>query len=100
MYMLCFNNKMILTSVFEISHGTVKMSVVSPREVFQKALLANAVAIVLLHNHPSGDCTPSKQDINVTKRLMEAGDIIGVNVLDHLVIGRPGYFSLKENELV
>lgn len=91
---------MILTSVFEISHGTVKMSVVSPREVFQKALLANAVAIVLLHNHPSGDCTPSKQDINVTKRLMEAGDIIGVNVLDHLVIGRPGYFSLKENELV
>ena len=91
---------MILTSVFEISHGTVKMSVVSPREVFQKALLANAVAIVLLHNHPSGDPTPSKQDINVTKRLMEAGDIIGVNVLDHLVIGRPGYFSLKENELV
>lgn len=91
---------MILTSVFEISHGTVKMSVVSPREVFQKALLANAVGIVLLHNHPSGDCTPSKQDINVTKRLMEAGDIIGVNVLDHLVIGRPGYFSLKENELV
>lgn len=91
---------MILTSVFELSHGTVKMSVVSPREVFQKALLANAVAIVLLHNHPSGDPTPSKQDINVTKRLMEAGDIIGVNVLDHLVIGRPGYFSLKENELV
>ena len=91
---------MILTSVFELSHGTVKMSVVSPREVFQKALLANAVAIVLLHNHPSGDPTPSKQDINVTKRLMEAGDIIGINVLDHLVIGRPGYFSLKENELV
>lgn len=91
---------MILTSVFELSHGTVNMSVVSPREVFQKALLANAVGIVLLHNHPSGDCTPSKQDINVTKRLMESGDIIGVNVLDHLVIGRPGYFSLKENELV
>lgn len=91
---------MILTSVFEISHGTVKMSVVSPREVFQKALLANAVGIILLHNHPSGDCTPSKEDIKVTKRLMESGDIIGVNVLDHLVIGRPGYFSLKENELV
>lgn len=91
---------MILTSVFEISHGTVKMSVVSPREVFQKALLANAVGIILLHNHPSGDCTPSKEDINVTKRLMESGDIIGVNVLDHLVIGRPGYFSLKENDLV
>lgn len=91
---------MILTSVFEISHGTVNMSVLTPREVFQKALLANAVGIVLLHNHPSGDCTPSKEDINVTKRLMEAGDIIGVNVLDHLVIGRPGHFSLKENELV
>ena len=91
---------MILTSVFEISHGTVKMSVVTPREVFQKALLANAVGIILLHNHPSGDCTPSKEDIKVTKRLMESGDIIGVDVLDHLVIGRPGYFSLKENNLV
>lgn len=91
---------MILTSVFEISHGTVNMSVLTPREVFQKALLANAVGIILLHNHPSGDCTPSNEDIKVTKRLMEAGDIIGVNVLDHLVIGRPGYFSLKENELV
>ena len=98
--MLCFNNKMILTSVFEISHGTVNKSVLTPREVFQKALLANAVCIILLHNHPSGDCTPSENDIDVTKRLMKAGDIVGVNVLDHLVIGRPGYFSLKENDLV
>ena len=56
--------------------------------------------VILLHNHPSGDCTPSENDIDVTKRLMKAGDIVGVNVLDHLVIGRPGYFSLKENELV
>lgn len=96
MYMLCFNNKMILTGVFEISHGNVNSSIVCPREVFQKALLANAVGIIMIHNHPSGDPTPSKEDIKVTKRLEDSGDILGVQLLDHLIIGRPSYYSLKE----
>lgn len=96
MYMFCFNTKMVMTSVFEISHGNVNSSIVGPREVFQKALLANAVGIILAHNHPSGDPTPSAEDIKVTKRLIESGEILGVNVLDHLVIGDGKYVSLKE----
>lgn len=95
MYMLCMNSKLDMTSVFEISHGNVNSSIVGAREVFQKALLANAVSIILMHNHPSGDCTPSREDIQVTKRLVEAGNILGVQVLDHIIIG-DNFCSLKE----
>lgn len=95
MYMLCLNTKLKLTGVFEISHGNVNSSVVGTREVFQKALLGNAVSIILIHNHPSGDCKPSREDINVTKRLVEAGHIVGVDVLDHIIVGE-SYCSLKE----
>ena len=100
MYMVCMNTKLEMTSVFEISHGNVNSSIVGAREVFQKALLANAVSIILIHNHPSGDPTPSREDVEVTKRLVEAGKIIGIQVLDHIVIGRPGYVSLKEKGYV
>lgn len=95
MYMLCLNSKLKLNGVFEISHGNVNSSIVGAREVFQKALLGNAVSIILIHNHPSGDCTPSRQDIEVTKRLVEAGKIVGIDVLDHIIIGQ-SYTSLKE----
>lgn len=96
LYMFCMNTKLELIGVFELSHGNVNSSVFSVREIFQKALLANAVSIILLHNHPSGDCTPSRQDIEATKRAVEAGNILGVDVLDHLIVGRPLYTSLKE----
>ena len=96
LYMICMNNKLALTSVFELSHGNVNSSIFSVREMFQKALLANAVSVILIHNHPSGDCTPSREDINVTQKAIEAGKLVGVQVLDHLVIGRPGYTSLKD----
>lgn len=96
LYMLCLNTKNAITSVFELSHGNVNSSIFSVRETFQKALLANAVNIILLHNHPSGDCTPSRQDIEVTKRAEEAGKIIGIDVLDHIIIGDILYASLKE----
>lgn len=95
MYMICLNTKLMMTGVFEISHGNVNSSIVGTREVFQKALLANAVSIILMHNHPSGDCTPSREDIKVTRRLKEAGNILGVDVLDHIIIGKE-YCSLKE----
>lgn len=95
MYMICMNVKNKIIGVFEISHGTVNVSLVSPREVFQKALLANSVSIILMHNHPSGDPTPSREDIDVTKRLVEAGKIIGIEVLDHIIVG-DRYSSLKE----
>ena len=96
LYMICLNNKLVMTSVFELSHGNVSSSIFSVREIFQKALLANAVSIILMHNHPSGDPTPSREDVDVTKKAVEAGKLIGVQVLDHLVIGRPMYSSLKE----
>lgn len=96
MYMLCLNNKNRVTGIFEISHGNVNSSIVGPREVFQKALLANAVSIILMHNHPSGDPSPSNEDISVTKRLIEVGEVLGLRVLDHLIIGDRRYVSLKE----
>ena len=99
MYMICMNTKNKIIGVFEISHGSVNSSIVNPREVFQKALLANAVSIIVMHNHPSGDPTPSREDIEVTKRLIEAGKIVGVEVLDHIIVG-DRYSSLKEKGYV
>lgn len=96
MYMVCMNTKLDMTGVFEISHGNVNSSIVGTREVFQKALLANAVCIAMIHNHPSGDPKPSREDVEVTKRLIEAGNILGIQVLDHIIIGRPEFSSLKE----
>ena len=96
LYMICINTKLVMTGVFELSHGNVNSSIVSVREMFQKALLANAVNIILIHNHPSGDPTPSSEDINVTKKAKEAGELIGVSVLDHIIIGESKFCSLKE----
>lgn len=95
LYMICMNVKNVITSVFELSHGNANSSIVGVREMFQKALLANAISIIVMHNHPSGDCTPSREDIEVTKRMAEAGKIIGVEVLDHIIIGDK-YCSLRE----
>lgn len=96
LYMICMNSKLELTSVFEISHGNVNSSIIGAREIFQKALLANAVSIILMHNHPSGDSTPSREDIEVTKRIVEAGRVVGIELVDHIIIGRPMFTSLKE----
>lgn len=96
LYMICMNTKLELISVFELSHGNVNSSIFSVREMFQKALLANAVSIIVMHNHPSGDPTPSKEDITVTERMVEAGKLIGINVLDHIIVGRPMFISLQE----
>lgn len=96
LYMVCLNTKLHMTSVFEISHGNVNSSIFSVREILQKALLANAVNIVMMHNHPSGDPTPSRQDVTMTEKLQEAGQIVGIGVLDHLIIGHGRYVSLKD----
>lgn len=76
--------------------GSLNASIVHPREVFKEALRRSAASIICLHNHPSGDPTPSREDIEVTKRLVECGRIMGIEVLDHLVIGEKKYISLKE----
>nr|WP_243270057.1 JAB domain-containing protein [Thermanaerosceptrum fracticalcis] len=80
-----------------ISIGSIGSSVVSPRDVFAAAILNNAAAIILFHNHPSGDPTPSSEDIKVTRSLCDAGKIMGIQVLDHIIIGENRYESLKQS---
>jgi len=78
-----------------VSAGTMTNSLIHPREVFKTALLSSATSLLLIHNHPSGDPTPSREDISITEKLKGAGEIMGIAVLDHVIIG-DGYISLKE----
>ncbi|BCJ85072.1 RadC family protein [Effusibacillus dendaii] len=82
-----------------VSIGSLDSSIVHPREIFKTALKKSAASIICIHNHPSGDPTPSREDILVTKRLAEAGRILGIEVLDHIVIGEQRFVSLKEQGL-
>ncbi len=91
-------NQIIVTE--EISVGTLNASIVHPRDVFKIAIKRNANSIILIHNHPSGDPTPSNEDINITNRLIEVGNLIGIKVLDHIVIGDNKYISFKERKLI
>ncbi len=77
-----------------VSIGTVNASIVHPRDVFAPALLHNAVAVIVAHNHPSGDATPSPEDVEITHRLKEAGRLLGISVLDHIIITEYGYSTL------
>jgi len=95
---LLLNTKHELISIENISIGSLNASIVHPREVFQRAIKRSSSAIILAHNHPSGDPSPSNEDIKITKRLKEAGNIIGIEVLDHIIIGDGTYCSLKEKE--
>ena len=99
-YMLALDSKCQLIGVFKISTGTVNASIVDVRGLFVKALLCNAVHIVLIHNHPSGDeKNPSIEDIRITKKLSEGSNILGLSFLDHIIIGN-SYKSLKESGLM
>ncbi|WP_071460271.1 RadC family protein [Bacillus massilinigeriensis] len=80
--------------------GSLNASIVHPREVFKEAVRRSAASVICAHNHPSGDPTPSREDIEVTKRLAECGKIVGIDVLDHLIIGENKYVSLKEKGYV
>lgn len=83
-----------------IFRGTVNASIVSPREVFLEALRNQAVNIILVHNHPSGDPTPSQNDVLITKRISESGELLGIRLLDHIVIGDHRYVSFREKEMI
>lgn len=96
--MLDTKNKVI--KVEEITRGTLNSSLVHPREVFVKAIKQHAAAIILAHNHPSGDTEPSAEDKSITRRLVEAGELIGISVLDHIIIGRGTYMSFKQEKLL
>lgn len=83
-----------------VSMGTLSTAIVHPREVFKSAILSNAAGIMLIHNHPSGECSPSKLDIEVTKRLAEAGELMGIQVLDHIIVGEQKYYSFRETGML
>ena len=94
----CVDAKLRVTAVHTVSVGTLTASIVHPREVFKTAILANASGIVLLHNHPSGDPAPSNEDRRITERLEEAGRLLGIPVIDHLVIGHDdGFYSFADD---
>ena len=88
-----------MLAISEVYKGNVNTAVIRAGEVFQEAVRGNCPAIIIVHNHPSGDPTPSAEDVRVTQQLVEAGRLLDTQVLDHVVLGRQGYASLKEKGL-
>nr|WP_238492533.1 DNA repair protein RadC [Desulfotruncus alcoholivorax] len=99
-WVLLLNTKNHVLARETISIGSLNSSSIHPRELYKAAIRRSAAGVILVHNHPSGDPTPSQQDIEVTKRLIESGNIIGINVLDHLVIGDKKFVSFKARGLM
>ena len=97
---LILDTKNQIISIENISIGNLNASIVHPREVFNIAIRKSANAVILVHNHPSGDPTPSTEDINITHRLIDAGNIIGIKVLDHIIIGDNKYISFKQRNII
>lgn len=86
-YLIAFNNKMKVLGLFQVSHGIGNASLIDPRGIFMRAVYIGASNLILVHNHPSGVTTPSKEDISVHKRLKEAGELMGIPIVDHVIIG-------------
>jgi DNA repair protein RadC len=98
---LLLNTKNRINGIHTLSIGTLNSALVHPRECFKPAILANCSAILLAHNHPSGDPSPSSEDTALTRRLVEAGKVLGIEVLDHVVIGDEGrHYSFRERGLM
>ena len=90
-----------IIAAHEVTRGSLNASIVHPREVFKAAVMANASSIICFHNHPSGNPNPSREDLAVTDRLVKAGKILDIPVLDHIIIGDPGeYISLKDRGMM
>ena len=96
-YMLASDSKGSVIGVFEVSHGTVNRSLCSSREIYLRALISGASSIIVIHNHPSGDASPSDVDIAIYNRLLEAGTIMGVDLSDFIIVG-DDYYSFREKE--
>lgn len=96
-YMISMDAKCNIIGIFEVSHGCINQSVLSPREIFMKALLSGAVSIILAHNHPSGNCTPSQEDHNCCHRIYEAGKMMNIELSDFLIVSEKTYCSFKEH---
>lgn len=97
-WVVAFDNKMHPIGVFEISHGAVNYTIINPREVFIRLCICGAVNFALIHNHPSGDVTPSKEDYEVTKRIKECADLMAISMIDHIIIGKESIFSFRGSE--
>ncbi|MDY0267259.1 MAG: DNA repair protein RadC [Methanimicrococcus sp.] len=98
--LLCLDTKNQILSDTIVFVGGLDFSIVQPREIFKTALLESAASVILIHNHPSGDPTPSREDIIITNRMIESGKILGIQVRDHLIIGDGCYISLKQEEYI
>ncbi|MBP1157685.1 MULTISPECIES: DNA repair protein RadC [unclassified Paenibacillus] len=97
---MCLNTKNEPTALHTVSIGTLNASLVHPRETFKLALLANAASIVACHNHPSGEPTPSPEDVELTERLKDSGTLLGIELLDHIILGDGTFVSMKERGLM
>jgi DNA repair protein RadC len=96
-YLLSLNTKNGIIAIRTISIGSLNANVVHPREVFKAAILDSASSVIVAHNHPSGDPTPSREDLAITTKLVETGNIIGITLTDHVIIGDGRHYSLKES---
>ena len=99
-YLLCLDTRNRVTNVDQVSVGNLDSSIVHPREVFKTAISCLASSVIFVHNHPSGDLEPSSEDINLTKRLTEAGELLGIPVLDHIIVCDKDFTSLKSRNLI
>jgi DNA repair protein RadC len=97
---LCLNTKNEPTALHQVSTGTLNASLVHPRETFKLAILANSAAIIACHNHPSGQPDPSSEDVELTERLRDSGSLLGIDLLDHIILGDGNFVSLKERGLM
>lgn len=95
---MCLDGRNQINLINTVAIGSLDSAIVSPREVFKAAILSNSAAIILAHNHPSGDPAPSEGDISVTRRIVRAGHILEINLLDHIIIGENSYRSMKESD--
>ena len=98
--LILLNSRNKTIGISTISIGTLTTSLVHPREVFKEALVHSAASVILAHNHPSGDPEPSEDDVKITKKLVESGKILGVEVIDHIIIGKNHFYSFRERGLI
>ncbi len=99
-FMLGMDSASTVTGVFELSHGCVNATLMCPREAYLRALLVGAVGIILIHNHPSGEISPSKDDLTVFARMKEAGDILGMKLLDFIIVGNGKFLSFSKEGML
>jgi len=94
----CLDSELRVISREIVSIGTLNSCLIHPREVYKTAILRNAHAIIIAHNHPSGNLTPSKEDLDITKQLKKAGEILCIKLIDHVIVSKQGYHSLNDKE--